>query len=65
MMPTPDHPIIRRLELYGTLKPDPAPPICPVCGEEADIFYEDRRCNIVGCEFCIKEIDAWDYQENN
>ena len=28
-------------------------PECPICGEECETFYMDRRENIVGCEHCI------------
>lgn len=60
-----DHPIIRRLEMCGELTPSPDAPICPVCGEEADDFYEDRRGNILGCDWCIKKVDAWEWRSKN
>ena len=45
--------------------PEGSPPICPVCGEETDTFYQDSDGDIVGCDKCVKTIDAWDYVEWN
>lgn len=56
-----DHPVIELMEQTGY--PDgrePAYPVCPVCGREADTFYEDSDGNIVGCDECIKKVDAWE-----
>lgn len=60
----PDHPTIRNLELSGY--PDgkvPKEPICPICGSGCEVIYRDREREIVGCENCVKEIDAWDVPE--
>ena len=38
-------------------------PRCPVCGEETDTLYQDGMGDIVGCERCLEQIDAWERQE--
>lgn len=38
-------------------------PVCPVCGEETDTFYKNKDGVIVGCEFCIETVDAWEEQK--
>lgn len=40
-------------------------PHCPVCGSECDTFFRDMEGNIVGCDECVDQLDAWDlmYQE--
>ena len=35
-------------------------PRCPVCGEEADSYYKDKRGNIVGCPECVQEVTSWE-----
>lgn len=49
--------------------PDPPPeepmPICPVCGAETDTFFQDKYGDIVGCDECIKRLDAWDYVQED
>lgn len=46
--------------------PDPEPlPVCPVCGEETDTFFKDYDGAIVGCDNCIKPVDAWEYREDH
>jgi len=47
----------------GTLSYEKAAtPICPVCGCECDIIYIQNGCAI-GCNECIDQWDAWDWQE--
>jgi len=37
---------------------------CPVCGSECNLFYQNEDGNeIVGCENCVHEIDAWEYTQ--
>ena len=58
----PDHPVIQNMERTGY--PDgkePTFPICPVCGEECEEIFRDL--NIVGCDICIKQSDAWEEPE--
>jgi ribosomal protein L37AE/L43A len=43
--------------------PEHENPKCPVCGEECETLYRDDL-EIVGCEHCIKEIDAYEYMES-
>lgn len=38
-------------------------PVCPVCGEETDTYYKNKDGVIVGCEFCIDAVDAWEEKE--
>ena len=57
----PDHPVIQNMERTGY--PDgkePTFPICPVCGEECEEIFRDKDLNIVGCDICIKQSDAWE-----
>ena len=60
----PDHPVIQNMERTGY--PDgkePTFPICPVCGEECEEIFRDKDLNIVGCDICIKQSDAWEEPE--
>lgn len=42
--------------------PGPGPvPRCPVCGEETDTYYRNRRGEIAGCGGCLRYVDAWSY----
>lgn len=43
--------------------PDYTVPTCPVCGQETDTLYSDIYGEIVGCDMCIKLVDAWDWRE--
>ena len=43
--------------------PEYTVPICPVCGNETDTLYKDIYGTIVGCDECIKTIDAWQWKE--
>lgn len=58
-----DHPVIHNMERTG--EPDGLPvlfPICPICGAECVTFYQAVLCGIyeiVGCEECVREVDAW------
>ncbi len=55
-----DDPIIRSLEATG-LPPwnDGRVPTCPICGAECEKIYKWAG-EIVGCEECIEEVDAWE-----
>ncbi len=36
-------------------------PHCPVCGSECEhVYRENFTDNILGCENCISEEDAWE-----
>lgn len=59
-----DHPVIRNMERTGY--PDgkePAYPRCPICGKECETIYKDKEFSIVGCDICIRNVDAWDAKE--
>lgn len=63
----PDHPDIRKMELYGTIHPeeeDEPDPICPICGKEAETFYFDCDHEIFGCDQCVTSKDAWEYMNS-
>ena len=51
-------------DFYPDVPEPEGPPRCPVCGEEAETFYQDRNGDIVGCDNCVKALDAWDYVED-
>ena len=57
----PDDPLIRYAERTGY-----APwkkqeyPVCPVCGEECETIYKDRYGEIVGCDCCVVQEDAYE-----
>lgn len=35
-------------------------PECPVCGAETDLLYRDMDGDVVGCEACVRTVDAWE-----
>lgn len=57
-----DDPIIRRMEQtgYGGQRKQP---VCPVCGSECEQVYKDVYLEIMGCDECLTEYDAWDEEE--
>lgn len=43
------------------LDPPAIYPHCPVCGSECEhVYRENFTDNILGCENCISEEDAWE-----
>ena len=39
-------------------------PHCPVCGSECETIYREESTNeILGCENCVTEKDAWEITE--
>jgi len=42
-----------------TTEPEYAPVYCPVCGAECSSVYLVQG-EIVGCEWCLEERDAWE-----
>lgn len=61
----PDDPIIQSMERTGFppwIDPDKVPR-CPVCGEECTTVYKDLYGEILGCDECLTERDAWDEDE--
>ena len=61
-MMIPDAPWIRDAERYGV--PEAPAPVCPVCGEEAETLYVDIDGDVLGCDCCLKAVDAYDYREH-
>ena len=60
----PDDPIIRCAEETGYAPwNQPEYPICPVCGNECEKVYKDSYGEIVGCDECLAEHDAWEEDE--
>ena len=44
--------------------PDPPyhPPVfCPVCGSECDWTYINELGDVVGCDECLEEMDAYEW----
>lgn len=49
-------------EAYDRQEPsETAIPICHQCGRETDTYYKYRG-QIIGCDNCIKSVDAWEEQ---
>lgn len=45
--------------------PEQDMPICPECGEECETIYRGRDGQILGCENCVDELNAYDWSEMN
>lgn len=41
---------------------EPEQPICPECGEECEVVYLVNG-NVVGCDNCVTEKDAYDWAD--
>lgn len=41
---------------------EPEQPICPECGEECEVIYLVNG-NVVGCDNCVTEKDAYDWMD--
>lgn len=60
----PDAPYIRNLQNTGYRDgKDPKYPICPICDRECSTIYISADNEIVGCDQCITECDAWGITE--
>lgn len=42
---------------------EPDCPICPVCGDECETYYRRQGNEILGCENCIVEVNAYEWQK--
>ena len=63
MYDIPEHPVIANLLRTGY--PDGKEPEeikCPICGEEAEQFYEKKSGDIVGCEYCLTPRYYYEYE---
>lgn len=57
----PDAPWVRDAELNGM--PFTPQPGCPVCGwDEPEEFYINEYHEIIGCDHCVKAVEAYDYR---
>lgn len=63
MMDLPDAPWIRDAERFGDQEPTVI--TCPMCGEEAEYIYLDQSGDIIGCEYCVRQMDADTYKLNH
>ena len=57
----PDHPAIRQAELEGA--PECIGPHCPVCVEACEQVYCNSDGEVLGCDVCVKRMDAWEEEE--
>ena len=56
----PDAPWIREAEVYGM--PEAETIYCPICGaEDPEDLWTDSDGEVVGCECCLKRVDAYDF----
>lgn len=37
-------------------------PVCPVCGNECELFFFDSDNKICGCDCCVTSTDAAEYE---
>lgn len=55
-----EHPDITRVNKFGTLSTEEEKPVfCPICGEECESFYK-LDGDIVGCDMCVENVDAYE-----
>lgn len=62
-MNIPDHSVIQNRMRTG--HPDgrePVEPVCPVCGEAAEVFYTNKTFRIVGCCCCLTETEYFEIE---
>ena len=60
----PEHPQIENAWKTGYPSGEPKWPVCPVCGAETDSFCARRDGEIVGCDECIRLVNAWEVWED-
>ena len=58
-----EHPAIGRLMATGYDKEPEPLPICPKCGTETDTFYKNIEHEIIGCDACVRPVDAWECKD--
>lgn len=56
-------PIIDMMERYGGPPEESGIVRCPVCGEECEDYYLDEAGNVIGCESCVRRVDAWSHRD--
>ena len=55
-----EDPAITRTLRTGYPEPQKPMPVCPVCGAETDTFVVNRDGQVVGCDECCQDKDAWE-----
>lgn len=61
MWSLPDCPTIRNCEETGYPdRREDKEPTCPICGGGCDTIYKNNEGDIVGCNDCIKSVEAWE-----
>lgn len=55
-----EHPDIRGA---GMSDDEKNAPHCPVCGKWCDTIYRDRYGRNIGCDNCVKTLDAWEVSD--
>lgn len=50
------------VSLYGPDPPEPDYPVCPECGAECEDIFYSKHGDIIGCECCVKKVDAWEWK---
>lgn len=57
-----ENPIIEHMMRtgYPPGREPPPDPRCPECWSVCEKLYKDRNGNILGCDCCIVEVDAWE-----
>lgn len=61
MYSVPDNYIISNTEWSGYadgMAPEERAPSCPVCRSECETVYKGKNFEIVGCDVCLKPVDA-------
>ena len=58
-----DHPVIEAMERTGYPDDDFQIPHCPVCGSECETVYLDATGEVIGCDECLSEKNAYDCPE--
>lgn len=61
----PDAPWIRDAELNGYPAGDDVELTCPICGKEPESYYIDNDNTIIGCDKCIRCVDAWEWHQEH
>ena len=66
MQDLPDAPWIREAEMNG-MPPydDGTEPVCPICGRECETIYTDLSDTEIGCDKCIRTVDAYEWAQQH
>lgn len=50
---------------YPGEPPQKPVPVCPVCGWDCNSYFINSNGEVIGCENCVKEMDAYEWREEN